>query len=224
MNKRWLVALLIFISGILEAQSSKWNVGVEAGTSWYMGDINPDRVFYAPSMAGGFFLAYNLNKRFVIRTDFDYYTLKRSNSNSSLYYPATPIPPFLDKVYPFYTGMINVDSRFEFNFEPFAMVDRKKYFTPYVNAGIGYSYALSTPKGSFLNFPFGVGMKMSFSRKVAVGCEWNPVKTFSDKLDGITNPGSLKSPFQNNDWYTFFGIYIIYRIFDAPNDCPAYQD
>lgn len=213
MKKLWLAAFLALLGGILAAQS-KYALGLAAGTSWYMGDLNPSKVFNAPSPAAGFFLLYNINKRYGVRTEFSYLTIRSAAVVPNTYYFSKS----------FSTGMMNIDSRFEFNFEPFGMLDRKKIYTTFVDAGLGYSYAFASPARNFVYFPFGVGMKVGLSRKLGVGCEWETYKTFTDRLDGVENPGSLHSSFMNNDWFSFFNVFVIFRIFDGPADCPAYQD
>ena len=213
MRKLWLVLYIVLFCGMAQAQS-KVSVGIAAGTSWYLGDINPDRIFYAPSPAGSIFLIYNFNTRYAIRTQLSYMNIRTGDTKPNIYYYSSS----------FSTTLMNADSRFEFNFRAFKMADRKKIFSPYVSAGLGYAYPFTSKAKSLITFPFGVGIKLSLSQKLGLGCEWQSFKTFTDKLDGQENPGYSRSLFQNNDWFTFFDVYIIYKIFDRPGECPAYEE
>ena len=213
MKKLRLVLLISVISGVVSAQS-KMALGAFVGTSWYMGDINPAGLFYAPSPAASVFFVYNFTKRWALRTQMSEINL-HSASNS--------VNPYLAVPASFSASFLQADSRIEFNFSPFVMVDRKHAFSTYVNAGLGYSIRLG---GSSLNqptFPFGVGVKYGLTKRLAVGAEWTANKTFSDKLDKIESPGG-NTLTHHNDWYTCFGVFILYKIFDNPADCPVYKN
>jgi Domain of unknown function (DUF6089) len=211
MKKLRLVLLITVISGVVSAQS-KMALGFSAGTSWYMGDINPTKLFYDPSPALGAIFLYNFTKRWALRNQISYINLRSSYSPN----------PYYDTVPHFNASFMQVDSRLELNFAPFAMVDRKKAFSVYVNAGLGYTLPLGGTSRNMLTFPFAVGMKYGLTKMLGIGVEWMANKTFTDKLDNIESPGGT-SLFHHNDWYTFFGLFIIYKIFDNPGDCPAYK-
>jgi hypothetical protein len=51
-------------------------------------------------------------------------------------------------------------------------------------------------------------------------------KTFTDKIDGVYNPGGegTQSALGNTDWYMFTGVFLTYRIFNANEDCPTYNE
>jgi hypothetical protein len=212
MKKLRLVLLISVISGVVSAQSHM-ALGVFAGTSWYMGDINPSQLFYAPSGTASAIFMYNFTKRWALRNQVGEINLK-SAANSTNPYDGNPSH--------FATSFMQIDSRIEFNFAPFAMVDRKHALSTYVNAGLGGTMPLSGKFENMLTFPFGVGMKYGFSKRIAVGAEWTANKTFIDNLDKIESPGGY-TLIHHNDWYTCFGLFIIYKIFDSPADCPAYK-
>ena len=99
--------------------------------------------------------------------------------------------------------------------------------------------------------PFGIGVKMNVSKKVGLGLEWGPRKTFTDYLDDVsgTYPDPLLHPFasirsaslsdrskhagnninkqrgnpRTKDWYFFFGVTLSIKLnFKAP-PCYAYD-
>ena len=51
-------------------------------------------------------------------------------------------------------------------------------------------------------------------------------KTFTDKIDGVYNPGGEggQSLMVNTDWYMFTGIFLTYKIFNYNEDCPTYNE
>lgn len=103
-----------------------------------------------------------------------------------------------------------------------------------------------------LGIPFGMGFKMNISKRIAVDFEWGLRKTFTDYLDDISkiyvDPSKLNSSnsinladrspevgaprnvinsqrgnSQNDDWYSFFGIMLIYKIKDPKAPCDAFN-
>ena len=214
MKKLRLVLLILVISGVVSAQS-KMALGGFVGTSWYMGDINPSQLFYAPSPAAGAIFLYNITKRWALRNQLSYIHLRTGAYNPNPLYPRDS--------FSFSASFMQVDSRIEFNFSPFVMIERKKSFSTYVNAGFGYTMPLGGTSRNMLTFPFAVGVKYGLSKKIAIGAEWMANKTFTDKLDKIESPGG-STILHHNDWYTCFGLFIIYKIFDNPGDCPVYKN
>jgi len=193
-------------------------LGVFAGASWYMGDINSSALFYAPSPTGSAIFIYNFTKRWALRSQFGEINLHTATNSLDPY-----------KVIPasFNAAFLQADSRIEFNFNPFAMVDRKHIFSAYVNAGLAYTIKLSGTAMNMPVFPFGAGIKYGLSRKLAIGAEWTAHMTFNDKLDNIISPGIDRNKpllLHHNDWYTCVGVFFLYKIFDNPADCPVYKN
>jgi hypothetical protein len=212
MKKLRLVLLIIVISGVVSAQSNM-ALGFFAGTSWYMGDINPSQVFYAPSPAAGAMFLYNFSKRWTLRNQISFINLRTGSINPNAFYPNNS----------FTASFMQVDSRMEFNFAPFVMVERKKAFSTYVNAGLGYTLPMGGTSRKMLTFPFAVGVKYGLTKRLGIGAEWMANKSFTDKLDKVESPGSVNPLLNHTDWYTCVGLFVIYKIFDNPGDCPAYK-
>ncbi len=60
----------VLLIGSLSVYSQRnANVGIFAGTAYYMGDINPNRHFYKPSFSLGVFYRYNINTRVAVRAN-----------------------------------------------------------------------------------------------------------------------------------------------------------
>ncbi len=129
---------------------------------------------------------------------------------------------------------IDLAATYEFNFLPYKSTNTRKYkYSLYTAAGIGYHYLLSgepasdDPMSSHFTIPFSIGFKFNAGRRLSAGVEWSPRKTFTDSgIDGIQNIGEEESNlhlFGNNDWYTFAGVFITYKIFNYREDCPTYD-
>jgi hypothetical protein len=218
------VITLVILTGVMPAMVSgqkKVEMGIFAGTSSYLGDLNPDMPFRSPQPAVGLLHIYNLNKRFALRSQLAYASLSA---------------PAKANIGPEFTRqMVEGSTRFEINFKPFKLVDRKRPITTYINGGLGATFFPGMPEGSpvQLTLPFGVGIKAGINRRTCIGIELSGRKTFTDYLDGIQNSiytvgniteGSPKHPVINNDWYTVAGLFLTYKLFDNPGDCPVYPE
>lgn len=197
----------------------KKEAGVFIGTSYYLGDINPTRQFYSPRPSFGGLFKYYLNDRHCLRVhgfygqfsarDADFQNEFQQARNGHLS-----------------ASLLDINAVYEFNFLPFKYNDRKRVFSPYLFGGFGYEFKLTgqTDIGNHFAIPFGTGIKYMASRKVTLGAEWSFRKTFKDNIDGIVDPGKPadKSIISNNDWYSFAGFFITFRLFDNSGNCPVY--
>ena len=182
--------------------------GIMAGTSYYMGDLNPGKQFYSTRPAAGVLYRRNFNPRYSLKFSAYYGTIEAYDSESSSKAQQERNLHFKSDIYDF-TGQI------EFNFLPFVIGESWDYFSPYVFAGVsifkynptaefegswhelqplkteGKEYALI--QGAF---PFGLGLKLSIARNFALGVEWGLRKTFRDYLDDVStvyaNPAEIR--------------------------------
>jgi hypothetical protein len=221
MNKIFLATILnlIFFLQYNQAQVIH-QFGIFAGTTYYMGEINPSRQFYDPSPSAGLLYKLVLNKRAALGAHVYYAQFKGNDHDFSNEYQQ-------NRAVSFSASLLDINATYEFNFLPFEFNARKTVFSPFLFVGLGYEYMLqSTYKVSnHFAIPFGVGIKYLASRKMTIGAEWSFRKTFLDNIDGIANPGETKykSSISNTDWYSFAGIFITFRLFDHTGDCPAYH-
>ncbi len=198
----------------------KSDIGVFAGTSYYMGDINPSKHFYSPGLAIGPIYRYNFELRNSIRISAVYHTLKASDNDFN-----DPFQQLRDAS--FKASFIDAAAAYEFNFSPYKTTNRKYNQTFYLSAGIGYHIVISSNpySPSHVTVPFGIGYKLNINKKFAAGIEFSERKVFTDLMDGVENftMEGNKHLFGNNDWYTFAGIFFTYKIFNFREDCPAYD-
>jgi hypothetical protein len=202
----------------LNAQTRK-EAGFFAGTSYYIGDINPTRQFYKPSPAFGGLMKFYFNNRHCLRFTATYGQLRGSDKDFTNQFQ-------IERNASFFATLVDIGFGYEFNFLPFNFDPRVKAFSPFLFGGLGYDFPISSPYlvSPHFSIPFGMGAKYMLSRKVTIGAEWSFRKTFQDNIDGVTSPGgqSENANLSNKDWYSFAGIFITFRLFDNYGDCPVY--
>jgi hypothetical protein len=215
--------IFLFVSKQDSHAQRKSDIGIFAGTSYYMGDLNPSMHFYSPSFALGPIYRYNIHTRSAIRVSGIYHRLTGSDPDFNNSSGAS-----------FTSDFVDLAATFEFNFLPYKSGNRKMKYSLYTAAGLGYNLLISgdpstpEPASSHFTLPFSLGFKFNAGKRLSAGVEWSPRKTFKDNaIDGIINIGELNSDFHlfgNNDWYTFAGVFITYKIFNYREDCPTYDD
>ena len=197
------------------------NVGVFGGTAFYLGDINPSRLFYRPSIAFGAIYRYNINQRYAVRANAYYISLSGSDADfPEIERPDRPFSPAIFK-----TSLIDVALQVEFNFLPYEPNRQSLDYTPYVTTGFSGGLVTNSDvdANNFISLPLGIGIKTTFTKRLSGGFEWSFRKTFNDRIDGVENPSGVRSAIHNNDWYSFLGVFITYKFFNFAVDCPAYD-
>ena len=196
--------------------------GLFAGVSYYLGDINPRKHLYNPGMSLGALAKHNFTEHHCLRVSMFYGELRGNDLDFKSEYQQM-------RAHSFDTSLMEYHIGYEFNFMPYIINRWKKAYTPYIFVAVGYSLIFSSTVDiaeNHVSIPFGVGYKYRFSDRMAIGCEWGMRKTFSDKLDGILNPGpdGTYSASHNNDWYSFAGVYMTFRIFEKAFECPGIKE
>ena len=207
--------------------------GVFIGASYYLGDINPRKQFYNPELSLGVMFKHNFAEHHCLRINMFYGQLKGNDLDFKNEYQK-------NRARSFETTLLDCHIGYEFNFMPHIINRRKKaHATPYIYGAVGYSLILSTNtfKDTTLPYntdramnhftiPFGVGYKYRINDMMSVCCEWGMRKTFTDKIDGMLNPGpeGTWAASHNNDWYSFAGVYVTFIIFEKGFDCPGVKE
>lgn len=192
--------------------------GVFAGVAYYLGDINPRKHFYFPGISFGGLIKHNFTEHHCLRFNIFYGELRGNDADFKNDFQK-------NRMRSFETTLLDCHIGYEFNFTPYIINRWKTSSTPYMFAGIGYSFILSSNTGmatSHTTIPFGVGYKYRFNDVVSIGCEWGMRKTFTDKIDGIAD--LPYSRWHNNDWYSFAGMYVTFRIFEKGYECPGVKE
>ncbi|MDE5762948.1 MAG: outer membrane beta-barrel protein [Bacteroidales bacterium] len=214
-----LAVLLCAGTGTLRAQRSE--IGVGAGVSFYLGDLNPKKVFYDSRACASIFYRYNINTRWAFRFSGSYGRIMANDADFDN-------PRNLN----FRNDLGEIAAIMEVNFVNFFTGSEQHRFTPYL--AFGAALCFSNPQGLYLDepsgtsrwvalrplhtegqglsqygvkeyslaqfaIPFGLGFKVSISERVALGVEWLMRWTVTDYLDDVSgnyaDPGVLMSEY-----------------------------
>ncbi|MBN2173223.1 MAG: hypothetical protein JW731_03775 [Bacteroidales bacterium] len=202
MKKLLIIFSLVMISFGANAQL---DIGGFFGTSFYMGDLNPDYPFLESNLAYGAVARYNINSRWAIRINGFKGVITGDDERSKF---------FEERSLRFKSSIWELGGTFEFNFLQYYTGSLKDYYTPYLFAGFALLYNRpkignielrekstegqddpsqlvpyeARPKYSYFNLsiPFGIGFKYSFSKRISASFEWGMRKTFSDYIDDVS--------------------------------------
>ena len=208
----------------MEGQVFRLNTeaGGFAGASYYMGDINPRMQFYNPGLAIGGLIKHNFTEHHSLRINAFLGHLKGNDLDFKNEYQQM-------RAHSFETSLLDCNVGYEFSFLPYIVNRKLNTHTTYIFAALGYSFILSSTTNmanNHVTIPFGVGYKYRINNKVSLGCEWGMRKAFSDKIDGLLNPGPEDSwsPSHNNDWYSFAGLYLTVQVFEKKDICSGVKE
>jgi len=206
----------LFISA--EAQRNS-DYGIFAGASSYFGDINPDRLFYSPLPAGGILYRYNFHPRQALRANIFYGGLRGSDSDFDNNFQQMRGSSFSGSA-----GELAV--QFEFNFLPYSTQGKIWDFSPYFAAGAGIVFINTVTTSVEPIIPFSVGFKVNVLKNMGLEAEYGFRKTFYDNFDGLNDMVAQDHQgfIHNNDWYSFTGIVLTWKIYNKLAGCPAYAD
>jgi hypothetical protein len=193
--------------------------GIIAGVTSYIGDINPSRLLYSPLPAGGVFYRYNFHPRHAIRGNLLLGGLRADDLDFNNSFQQSRAALF--------SGMIGeLSAQFEFNFLPFTTQGKLWDFSPYFAAGAGVAFVNSSSFSYQPVIPFSAGFKVNIYKNMGLEAEYGFRKTFYDNFDGLKD---LVAPsdfawLHNNDWYSFAGIALTWKMYNKLAGCPAYDD
>ena len=211
--------LFLFLLSLSATGQRSADYGIYGGVTSYLGDINPNRLFYRPLPAGGLFYRYNLNPRQSIRANVLLGGIQANDLdfNNDLQQA---------RAFSFNGTVGELAAQFEFNFLPYSTQGKRWNYTPYLAAGAGVSF-ISTGAISYQPIiPFSLGFKINIYKNLGFEAEYGFRKTFYDKFDGLednVNPDH-KAWLHNNDWYSFAGIAFTWKIYNKLVACPAFKD
>jgi len=227
--------LFLCLSVTLSGQQSS-DFGVFGGVSSYFGDINSSRPLYSPLPAGGIFYRFNLHPRQSLRTNLFIGGLRGNDLDFKNSYQQLRAGLFSGTV-------VECALQFEFNFLPYSTDGMLWDYTPYISAGAGMTF-ISTTASSYIAtgagmtlinttastfvpaIPFSFGFKINIHKNMGLEAEYGFRKTFYDNFDGLKDlvDPSDYSWIHNNDWYSFAGVALTWKIFSNFAGCPAYND
>lgn len=196
--------------------------GVQAGGMFYLGDINKVP-FKGTRPAVGVFYRHDFNVRYSAKALATYGNLTASDSKYKSEYQK-----FRD--YSFNRQLVHIGVLGEFNFLPFAFGRKDTPYSTYLQGGIGVGIFPDDSKMDKLivDIPFGFGVKINSYRRFVYGVDFLMVKTVTDNIDFMSpRPSEINNMKQkyissNNDWFSYFAIYLAYKI-DYPQKCPSFD-
>ena len=233
--KKLLCCLLLALLSLSVFGQRSADYGIFGGVSSYLGDINTNRLFYSPLPAGGLFYRYNFNPRQAIRTDITVGSLHGNDLDFN--------NNFQRERKDYFSGNLAEWSvQFEFNFLTYSTQGKRWNYTPYIAAGAGITIldmtsSIWNPSSNSYNppindftykpvIPFTLGFKLNIYKNLGIEAEYGFRKTFYDKFDGLEDnvDPDHKAWLHNNDWYSFAGIAITWKIYNKLAGCPAFKD
>ena len=190
-------------------QEYRYEIGPALGITGYLGDVNTANMYKMPRVAGGGIFRYNLNTRWAFKGNLLYVGLAGDSKNIESQFPH-------GEQYKFSTHVIDLGGQVEFNFFHFgegAKYKNYKRITPYMVAGLGMELSFAGGKTSFgAVLPLGAGVKYRLKERLNIGFEFTMRKSFSDKVDGITDLYGYNHGFaKNTDWYSVGMFTVTYE-------------
>jgi opacity protein-like surface antigen len=219
---------LLLLTQTLFAQQAKWEIGISAGMSPYLGDINK-QIVYVPSQSGfgaQLHAKYNFKPSFALRAAAAYMTLKGDDKNFST-------PDWRTKRGFSFTNTL-MEGSLCLEYDILAKSRERKGNTsaklsPYLV--LGGAVAFHDPKATFnepnivatavvisedkaavgkmtsFAIPLGAGLHYAINPKWSLGLEVTSRVSKSDYLDGISKAGNPNK----NDWYALSSLSIIHK-------------
>jgi hypothetical protein len=197
-------------------------IGGQLGGMYYLGDIN-NVPFKGTRPAIAAFYRHNFNVRYSAKALLSYGKLTASDSKYKSEFQKA-------RDYSFNRGLVHFSVLGEFNFLPFIFGKKDMPFATYLQGGMGMGlFPGDAPTDKFIvDVPFGFGVKFNSHRKFVYGVDWMMIKTFTDNIDfkaprpSEVNGIKQKYVASNNDWLSYFSIYLAYKI-EYPKKCPTFD-
>jgi len=228
MSFRLLIFVFYTLLTLQTFSQTKALVGVSLGGAYYQGEINWDKPFYQTHLTYGVHMRYVLNKRYALKGSIVLGWLSASDKDFENSFQQ-------HRAFSFVTPFAEIAGQSEFNFKKYIYGDKKYFYTPYIYLGLGALLASWSHPPYNLIIPFGIGYKVSIGKKIEIGFEYGYRKVFSDGLDNITGIKDVPEHpayfnlykqfgfYNNDDWYSLFGVHILMRIYAKGLRCYVYE-
>ncbi|MCB0823691.1 MAG: outer membrane beta-barrel protein [Bacteroidales bacterium] len=272
---RKLILLVLLLTFALTGRS-QLEVGIFGGGSYYMGDLNPNIPFLQTSAAYGLLARYNISSRWAAKLNLYQGSLNGDDDRSGflpernlsfknditelgLNFEFHFLPYFNGSMKSYVTPYIFSGVALLYHNPQLDNKDLKDYGTEGQNNTSeltklsGEDVTRDNYSNFVLSIPFGIGVKYSFSQRIAASLEWGMRKTFFDYLDDVSTTYYLEanldpadSEYENQeysdpnrnhdpwmqrgnssttDWYSFAGITLTYYIdLRNKNRCSDFED
>lgn len=206
MKKFLIIVLFLLSSGYTYAQINE--LGVFLGGSNYIGDIGRTNYIFPNNYAVGGIYKWNMHPHFSIRATYTYSKLSGDDAQSNNSFRKYRGESFTNSLHELAAGI-------EYHFFKYNLDKIGHTHTPYiiVEAAV-VNYAIRD-NGRTFNFtmPFGLGYKTKLAPGIGIAIETSFRYTFKDDIDGYPydeNSANIQINPNNNDWYVFTGITLVY--------------
>jgi hypothetical protein len=227
--------LFVFLSiGTLSFAQQYGEIGVHIGPGYYLGEMNWAQHFYSPRANYGAFYKQHFNRRVILKFSAFYGHIQGADADSRWEYQQI-------RDYAFETQLTEAAVQVEFNFLYYEVGElRRKYYTPYLDLGLGVCYAADAQDKFSVVVPMAFGLKVNLSERMIFGIEWAFRKTYTDMLDDLTGedldiygharvdvkPSNMFKQYgfmTNDDWYSYAAITLSYAFKIKGLVCHAYH-
>jgi hypothetical protein len=203
--------LLTIYIGAKDVCAQENEFGFWAGTSVFLGDLNPTVSFKNARWATGAFYRYNFNNRMAVRAQMNYGFLDAADSRIKRF-------PYLQaRNLNFKSQLVELAATFEINFFKYSLIKSRdtKRWTPYIFMGgslfyynpytqlEGVKYKLEsvgtegqktanrpTKNRGYDQYafaiPYGIGVKVALNNNWAINVEASSRITFTDYIDDVS--------------------------------------
>ena len=199
----WVACMALLTVPVAPVQAQNSEVGACVGTMFYLGELNPSKLFAQPKLAAGLVYRYNISPRWAVKADFMFGKVAGSDMQTNNGY---------ERNLSFTSPITEFSVVAELNFLQLYTSVGKNHFAPYIFAGAtvfsfdpmaqykdGTEFELQSlgtegqglegmpKKYSLTHFaiPFGIGLRFNIGRYVSIGAEWSMRYTFTDYLDDV---------------------------------------
>ena len=203
-----LLSFLFFTSSITAQVVSSTEIGIMAGSSYYLGDINSNHFDYMmPS--GGIVIRKNIDRRIVVKGELLLGHIRADDARN------TNDTVKLNRNLHFRSPIYELSGQVEFNFLPYETGNSLYPFTPFIFAGISlfkFNPKAEAPHGEWValqplgtegqgttsfqdrkkyaltqfSIPMGGGFKIAVNKTFNIILEYGIRKTFTDYLDDVS--------------------------------------
>lgn len=225
--------------------TNKFEIGAGAGVFIYQGDLTPSRFgsFKTPGYVFTLFGAKILDEFLSLRTNLSFGKLRGDDAKYSS--PAWR----QQRNFNFSSTVLEISELAVWNISGANKFIKPKTFSPYLFAGIGFSFLNTKRDWSRFNseyfagepatlsgltadakhslpkiipvLPVGAGVRYSLSQQLSAFAESSYRFTATDYLDGFSKAANPAK----NDHYTNYSVGLIYRLgINNPLDCPAMKN
>ena len=201
----FLVALPLLVNAQRPTNKSRSEIGILAGGTYYIGDLNQYGHFKNTKPALGLIYRFNIHSRLAFRINATYGSISADDKDSRY-------SQLRNRNLNFESDIIELGSGFEFNYWPFQIGHPRYKATAYFLTELGLVYF--NPKTTYggseielrdvgtegqgtdlgttrryskiaLSVPVGLGFRFTLGKNMSLGIEYGIRKTFTDYLDDV---------------------------------------